>query len=916
MPKISKLGKKRNIALFSSGFFIILLTAILVYAFVITNVGYWVVSKFTPDSEEVKISYVSASNTGQMISDEGIVLLQNDDNFLPLSTSEVSKTKLNVFGMRSVQITFNGGGSAATDPTKATKLETALEGAKGNFEVNDDLLYLYYNYYNTGDISIDETDAPVNGGASEFVENVQIPHLPEVPVSAYTDSSLYDSNETVISSAKNFSDVAVIVIGRAGQERIDIPPKNLRLSDDEQDLVDLVTDNFENVVLIVNSVHTLELGFVDDYPEIKSVLWVGYPGETGTESIAKILNGTVNPSGHLPDTWVYDNTSHISVNNYVELNEDRTEFIPGSFIFDNAPTVTMSALFGGAEVPVGYSVNYAEGIFVGYRYFETRHDTDESFKYDEVVKYPFGYGMSYTSFEQNLMAINEEDGTITVRVSVKNSGEVAGKDVIQVYYNPPYTGEIEKSTVNLIAFKKTNEIAPGETEYYSLTFDLEEMASYDYKEHEAYILEAGSYEIMLRDNSHDHISSMSFSLKNEIIYNEDNDGKRTTDLITATNIFDDANRYTDYLTRDWDETTRAFTGPLDEDFEMTPEILAALTYVPKTDTELGFTAADLPDYGVEFDTTITFSDVKNLPKEDQMWDKFVSQLTLEELSELSGNGAFQINGINRLGVPRSLTPDGSMAIAASAYSGAIMGTDGKGITYPTPTILAATWSPELAALMGESVAIEGKAFGYSGWYAPSMNIHRTPFDGRNYEYYSEDPMLSGLMAANVIATATENGMIAFAKHFVMHDRQYNGREQIMNFTNEQALREIYLKPFEYAIKEGGVLGVMSAFDYLGLTWAGAHDGLLNTVLRDEWGFEGLVVTDANVYPHMNVHQMVLNGGDLSLDILAAWGFPGQGSLILDYAENPDYNISTINGLQYSAKNILYAVAQTWKADEE
>lgn len=913
LSKESSKSKKRLYIIL--GTIAVIIAAILIYGFVITSSGYWVISKFTPDTEEQKLSYTSAAETGQIISDEGFVLLQNNDNLLPITTSANDKTKLNVFGSRAVQLTFNGGGSAATDPTKATKLETALQGSKGNYELNQDLLNLYYNYFKRGKISIADTDAPVNGGASEFVENVNIALLPEVPVSAYLDTTIYDDGKTIMDKALEYSDKALVVIGRGGQERMDISPKILQLSDEEAAMIDTVCSSFDDVVLVINSAHTFELGFIEDYPSIKSVLWIGYPGETGTESLAKILNGTVNPSGRLTDTWLYDNLSHVSANNYLDLSTEG-DWVKGSYLYEGAPIAHDHPFFGGEEKPVGYFVQYSEGIYVGYRYFETRHNTDDSFDYDSVVKYPFGYGLSYTNFEQDIMAMNVEDGKVTLRISVKNTGDVDGKTVLQVYYNPPYTGNIEKSTDNLVAFKKTNEIPAGETEYYSIVFDVEDMASYDYKVNGSYVLEAGDYGIMLKDNAHDLIDSEVYTLGKEIIYNDSNDGKRSTDQTTAVNQFEDALRIDDYLTRDWDPNSRAFTGPQPSDYVITQEIYDALTFTPKTDVELGYSDDDMPKHSQKLANPIMLADLKDVDKDNPLWDEFISQLTIEELADLCGNGAFQINAIDRLGVPRSLTPDGSMAIAAANISGAIMGTDGAGITYPSPNVLAATWNQDLAYLMGVSVANEGRAFGYNGWYAPSMNIHRTPFDGRNYEYYSEDPVLSGEIAASVIRSATDNGLIAFAKHFVMHDRQYNGRDQIMKWSNEQAIREIYLKPFEIAIKDGGSLAVMSAFDFIGHTWAGAHDGLLNKVLRDEWGFEGFVITDANVYSHMNVQQMILGGGDLSLDIFAAWkGGDGHNKVFLSAAEDTNYQVSTIKGLQEASKNILYSVSRTWKVQD-
>ncbi|MDC7126980.1 MAG: glycoside hydrolase family 3 N-terminal domain-containing protein [Spirochaetales bacterium] len=817
---------------------------------------------------------------------------------------------MNLFGIRSIQLAFNGGGSAATNAAKATKLETALE-KDGRFELNKELLYLHYNYFKTVRLSVKPTSAPDNGTPSEFIENPSITHLPEVPVSAYSNTELSYNDNTLLQNAKDFSNIAVVVLGRGGSENIDLNPDFFRLSENEKELLDTVCHTFEDVVLILNTACTMEAGFIEDYPSIKSVLWIGFPGESGAKSVARILSGEVNPSGRLPDTWVYNNLNHITSNNFLSL-DDKGNWIDGSYKYNDAPTIEVGQILGGGEKQVGYFLQYSEGIYVGYRYFETRSQTDPSFKYDSEVKYPFGYGLSYTNFDQKLLELQEEDGNINLRVSVKNTGETAGKTVIQVYYNPPYSGKIEKSSVNLVTFKKTNLIQAGETEYYTLSFPVEDMASFDYKNYGAYVLESGDYKISINENAHTIIDSKVFKLGSDIIYDAEHDGKRPSDMSVATRQFSDAMRTDDYLTRDWNTEARAFTGPKKEDYIMDSEIKDSLFYTPPTDEDLGYKDSDMPLVGQKLDNLILLSDMKNVPKDDPLWDKFVSQMTLDELTDLCGDGAWHIHGLERLGIPRSLTPDGSMAIAATVYSGATMGTDGAGITYPSPMIAAATWNQELAYLVGVSVANEGKAFGYSGWYAPSMNIQRTPFDGRNFEYYSEDGVLSGKIAAAEIRGATENGIITFSKHFVMHDRQSNGRDQIMVWANEQAIREIYLKPFELAVKEGGSLGIMSSFNYIGHAWAGANNSLLNNVLRGEWGFKGLVITDANVYPHMDVQNMILNGGDLSLDVLAGWmGGENHNKVLLGKATNPLYDISMVTALQKAAKNILYAVSRSW-----
>lgn len=894
-----KMSKKKKGLIISLGLLGATIGAVLFYAFIVTSAGHWVIARFTPDTEEQKLSYSAAIDTVEMITDEGFVLMQNNDDFLPISTSEEEKAKINLFGTRSVVTLFNSGGSTATDVTDAMKIEDALRDT-GNFELNDDLLYLNYNFFKGGKISVSETNAPKNQSDSEILGEGRNLLLPEVPLEAYSDTSLFSDERTIIEHAQDFSDTAMIVIGRGGGEMVDLSPSQLRLTEEEADMVDVVSSNFENVVLILNTANVMELNFLDDYPAIKSVLWIGYPGETGANSLANMINGTINPSGRLVDTWPSDLMSMPAANNYLELGDD-DKWLGNSTKYTNAPEER------------GFFNQLHEGIYVGYKYFETRNDTDENFNYDDEVIFPFGHGLSYTNFEKEIISMDVDDDAITLRVGVRNTGDVSGKDVIQIYYNPPYTGEIEKSTANLVTFTKTNEIEPGDTEIYSLQFEVEDMASYDYRNHEAYVLEAGDYEITLKENSNISIASEIYAIDEDIIFNADNDGIRSTDSQVATNQFDDALHVDDYLTREWDPESRAFTGPQESDFVASQEILDAMNPEVPTDAELGFTAEDIPDYGRDLETTIMLSDMINVDHNDPLWDEFVSQLTLEELSDISGTGAYQLYELERLGVPKTLQPDGTMAIASNIYSGPIMGTEGVGVTYPSPNILAATWNPDAAYLMGESVGIEAQAFGYSGWFAPAMNIHRTPFNGRNFEYYSEDGVLSGKIAAGVISAANDKGVITYIKHFALNEREQGVRSGLFTWANEQAIREIYLKPFELAVKEGGSLGVMSSFNYIGLQWTGGHEGLLTEVLRNEWGFEGLVITDAHMYDHMDVMQMLYGGGDVSLDVMAVWqGGDNHNKIWLEATDDPDIQIGTIKHLQRAAKNTLYAVSQTWK----
>ncbi len=899
--KKKMIKKKRNIIIGVSASIIVIIAAVLYYAFVVTTAGQWFLSMFTPDTEQQQMSYSSAIETTELIAEEGFVLLQNEDDLLPLSTSEEDKTKINLFGTRSVVTLFNSGGSTATDVSNALKIEDALR-EEGQFELNQDLLHLYYNFYKKGNLSIDETDAPKNRSDSEVLGESNNLILPELPLEAFNSTDLFDDGQTVIDHAKEYSDIAMVVLGRGGGEMQELSPKDLRLTSEEEILIDQVSTNFDNVILVINSANVMQLNFLDDYPAIKSVLWMGYPGESGTKALANILKGEVNPSGRTVSTWPSDVTNNPAANNYLELN-DEGEFISDGH-YENAPEDT------------GYFVQLHEGIYVGYKYYETRAATDASYNYDEEVIYPFGHGLSYTSFEKDILAINVENDVVTVRVTVENTGNITGKDVIQIYSNPPYTGEVEKATANLVSFLKTNDMTPGQSDVYSIDIPLEDFAAYDYKHEGAYILDAGEYHVELKDNSHDLLDTMSFNINDKIVFSEEQEGKRPSDFVAAKNEFEDAHFIDDYLTREWNPESRAFTGPEVSDYTAPEEVLAALDYTLPTDEELGLTADDLPEYDQQLDEPIMLEDMVGVSLDDPKWDAFVSQLTLEELTGVSGTGAYQLLEIERLGVPKTLNPDGTMAIASNIYSGPIMGVEGVGVTYPSPMVLASTWNRDIAYMMGESVGNEAQGFGYSGWYAPAMNILRTPYNGRNFEYYSEDGLLAGEIAAGVVKGATDKGVITYVKHFALNERESGVRSSLFTWANEQAIREVYLKPFERAIKEGGSIGVMSSFNFIGQTWAGGHEGLLTNVLRNEWGFDGFVLTDANMYPHMNVMQMLHAGGDVSLDTMAAWqGGRNQANDMLEFAENEATKIGTIIELQRASKNVLHAITETWKMTE-
>ena len=828
------------------------------------------------ETEAEKAAHEAAAQTARQIAQGGIVLLRNEDNLLPLPKG----SRLNLVGLRCVQMNYNGGGSAASDESKCVTLEDALR--RTGFLLNQELLNLSCHYLKNGKASI----APVGKrfkvrqgssqkGGAEFVSKPGAPVKPEIDASVLKDPGLYPDGRTVLEHGRDYSDVALLVLSRGGGEGYDLDPADLRLIDSEKKLLEETCAVFDKVILVLNTANTVEMGWLEHYPQIKAVLWLGFPGTSGNLALGDILCGDVNPSGCLPDTWAASNLSAPAANNFCQLRQDGT-WSKQSFHYTNAPEKK------------GYFIHYSEGIYVGYRYYETRAAADPAFDYEKEVVWPFGFGKSYTTFEQKIQSFHS--GSLTV--SVRNTGSRAGRCAVQCYVTAPYTGKIEKSAVSLAAFGKTGLLQPGEESTMTLPVPQRNLASFD-AGRGAWILEPGAYILSIRSDSHTVIDETVWQLPGQIV------------LPGTSALFPDSG--TDTLTRDFDPNHRAFTGPKEEDFSADASVLAALEAHIPTDSDLGLTI--MPVMGR--DAGLLLADMKYTAKEDPKWDVFVSQLTLEELCDLCGNGAWQTRPIERLDIPATKAPDGSTSMGATVFSALVLGTAKAGITWPCPSVLAANFDAELAAAMGGALGTEGNAMGYQGWYAPAMNCHRTAFNSRNFEYYSEDPLLTGSTAANVVKALQKHRIVPYIKHFALNERETNARDQLFTWCGEQAMREIYLLPFELAVREGGSLGVMSSFNYVGHTWAGGSRALLTELLRKEWGFEGAVVTDACLYPHMNVAQMIHAGGNLSLDTLGGFsGGNGKRKALLAFARQPDRQISMAMGLQSAAKDILYMVSKT------
>ncbi len=815
-----------------------------------------------------------ATELVEEIAAEGIVLLKNEDNLLPLEDT----TTLNVFGWASTNPCYGGTGSGSL--SDAYETVTLLEGLENaGFELNTELSDFYTEY---------RSDRPEVGmWAQDWT-------LPEPPADTYSDE--------LIENAKEFSDVAVVVITRVGGEGADLPTDvsqvtytnnsdeyedfeagehYLQLSQTEEDMLELVCENFDNVIVIYNGANAMELGFINEYEQIKGAIWCPGTGQSGFNALGEILSGAVNPSGKTSDTFVADLTATPTWNNF------------GSFFYDNTEEFEMTQVgFTGTEEVLSVSfVNYVEGIYVGYRFWETAAD-EGLIDYDESVVYPFGYGLSYTTFTQEMGEITESNGTITFEVTVTNTGDVAGKDVVEVYYNPPYTnGGIEKATANLIAFEKTDTLEPGASQTITISFDVEDMASYDYEDAQAYVLEAGDYEISINTDSHNVIDSQVYSVSETIVYDEDN--ARSTDETTATNQFDYAAGEVTYLSRadgfaNYEEATAAPTTMSMTD-EQKESFLNNGNYNPEDynndDDEMPTTGAD---NGLEL------ADLRGLDYDDELWEDLLDQMTVSDMDQLIAIGGYQTTAIESINKVQTVDCDGPASINNN-----FTGTGSVG--FPSAVMIASTWNTDLAQQFGECIGKMADEMDVSGWYAPAMNIHRSAFAGRNFEYYSEDGLLSGKIAAAAVQGAQEYGVYAYVKHFALNDQETNRTSMLCTWSNEQAIREIYLKAFEIAIKEGGAGAVMSSFNYIGTTWAGGSSALCQTVLRDEWGFQGFVLTDYfGVYGYMNADQAIRNGTDCMLV-----------SYDTDTNHVEDQTSATsILAMRQACKNILYTVVNS------
>ena len=772
-----------------------------------------------------------------------------------------------------------------------------LDGMKqAGIETNSELTKLYTDY---------RKDRPMVAMWSQDWT------LPEVPAKQYSDK--------LISDAKDFSDEAVITITRVGGEGADLPTNMkakgitynnnskdyedfkdgehfLQLSQTERDMIDLVTKNFKKVTLVYNGANAFQFDFLSQYPQIKSVLWCPPAGQTGFSALGEVLAGDVNPSGKTSDTFVKDLTKTAVFNNTDGTAAGNASSVGtnGKFTYDNADDLAASYMgFSGDKVTVTPTfVNYVEGIYVGYKFYETAAD-EGLINYDDTVMFPFGYGLSYTSFDQKLDSVKYKGGKVTVTATVTNTGDKAGKDVVEVYYNPPYTdGGIEKASKNLVAFEKTKKLEPGASQTVKIEFDDDDMASYDQKDAKAYVLEQGDYDISIQSDSHHVIDHQKVTVKDTVTYNSDSN-THNGDAVAATNEFDYAAGDVTYLSRAGHFANYAKATAAPTNFSMSDEAKAEFTnnsnYDPK---KYDNDSDEMPTTGAK--NGLKLYQMYGKDYDDADWDKLLDQLTFDDMDNLIANGGYGTPAVKSVGKIQLTDADGPASLNNN-FTGV------GSIGFPASTAFACTWNRDLAKQFGEMIGDMAHDMHVAGWYAPAMNIHRSAFSGRTFEYFSEDSLLSGAMASNEIAGAKSKGVYSFMKHFALNDQETNRTNMVCTWANEQSIRETYLKPFEMSVKEGGAQAVMSSFNYIGYTYAGASSNLLQTVLRDEWGFKGFVLTDYfGGYGYQNADQEVRAGND---SMLAT-------TKITNHIT--DKSATSVKAMRQAAHNILYTAANSWQ----
>ena len=845
-------------------------------------------------------AFANAQEVNLKLAEEGFVLLKNENAALPMNKG----ARISVFSKNSVNLSYGGSGSGGFDTSNNKNLYESLNDA--GFVTNPTLK----NFYESSQ------SGPVRTANSSDLDNGDNQKIAtaETPQNKYTDA--------VRNSYADYSDAALVVITRIGGEGFDLPryqgdsegavsPDShyLELDQNEIDLLTAVTDGtFKRVVVVFNTPSSFEATFLKDSAyaafadKIDAAVWIGFTGSNGITALGEILNGDVNPSGRLVDTWAADFTKNPSFVNF------GTGCLPD----------TTDKYDGGMY----YSVDYEEGIYVGYRYYETRGETDGEDWYNANVVYPFGYGLSYTTFDWTVgdaSASEIELGTtITVPVTVKNTGSVAGKEVVQLYASAPYTlGGIEKAHKVLVGFAKTKLLQPGESETVTVSFDPYSAASYDYRDANSngfsgYELEAGEYTLYVSRNAHESEKAIALKLAADV--------QIATDPTTDSEV---VNRYTDFenfLDSDWQLDAMLSRADWEGTWP-TPQTAQQHAGTDRLYEEIrseehnnptDFDSEEYPWFGEE--PTLTLRDL--LPSaeaegyepvvsyDDERWEELMMGCDEEEMIALINNGAYHTLAMESVGLPATIHGDGPSGFTCFMSKEQVNGT----CQYVSEPVMASTWNINLMNELGEAIGEEGtigdKATGqpYSSIYAPGVNIHRSPFGGRCSEYFSEDPFISGMMGAAEVQGIQSRGVLPTVKHFVANEQEtHRSIGGDLSWLSEQALREIYLKPFEYTVKLGETRGIMTSFNRIGTRWTGGDYRLLTEILRNEWGFNGLVICDFNTIPQYRIPRMMFYAGG-SLDLAT------QQSAMWTDCDTSDAGDAIV--LMRAVKDVMYALVNS------
>lgn len=869
----------------------------------------------------------------EQIAEEGMILLKNVDSTLPLTTSATNKTKVTVLGYAGVNpnagSSANGGDSSAGSAIALENVYSSLEEA--NYELNPTVKDQYEAWADMENVSSDSAIANLTDGNDFATKSA-----------TWTNLGDYDTALVVLSAGSN-------TVGSEEGQRV----HSLQLDDEQLDLLNYATSNFDTVIVLVNSCTPIELAAIQNNAAVDAVLNIGEPGDNGFAALGKVLSGEVNPSGRLTDTWATDFTKNPS---YVNFNVLGRADVMGSGVpygkDGNGTTTGYTQYQYDGETIDTWAVGYEEGIYVGYRWYETAYteihndnylaDTDADDWYDANVVYPFGYGMSYTTFDWEIWPVLDENSNLTANsaltfdVRVTNTGDVAGKEVVQLYYSAPYTkGGVEKAAVNLGDFAKTEILAPGESQVVRVSIDASDMASYDYATAQTYVLEDGAYDLILATDSHDAAVDALADAASVYTYNVASDIECST-AVTGNEITNQLDDVTDGFEANYEGLSRS-------DFEGTmPDSPAQYKAIDETQYDaLSFDTGDYDSYYDEdLDVTyatstagradkykIVLADMVGADADDPRFQEMVEQLTIEEMVEFINGGGFHSLAIDYLGVPYAHNTDGP-----KGWTGSGVDSNDRFNYFSSEPMIAATYNKDLyyqmglmigeQGLWGNSTQESGMAYSYTGWYAPGMNIHRSPFDSRYTEYYSEDPVLTGIAAANISLGANEKGCYVTMKHFAFHNdgggastyragaisADSNPEAGLTVWCTEQAAREIYLKGFQICTEDGESRYLMGSFTRIGNTWCGGSYSIMQSIVRDEWGFEGSNVTDIVLYNMVNAYQLVTSGGGTMLT-----GF--MGGTYLDAAtinampEGKTKDV-LIYGMQQSVKQVLYIVANS------